>query len=154
MFAIACSSNRRCHPSWRLAVLVVLGVFGFLRYDGAMNRTLLTIRKTMRSRQKKAFTLIELLVVVSIIALLVSILLPSLSKARESARRAVCSSNLRQIFISLSLYATEHNSVYPHENMMTSAGYYHIAYGNDFRPLMEKYGAEGKVFYYPSGGSY
>ncbi len=52
------------------------------------------------SNEKKAFrgfTLIELLVVVAIIAVLVAILLPAIMKARENARRAVCSNNLRQL---------------------------------------------------------
>ncbi len=51
------------------------------------------------------FTLIELLVVISIIALLLAILLPSLHRARENARCTVCGSNLRQIGSALSLYA-------------------------------------------------
>ena len=53
------------------------------------------------------FTLIELLVVISIIALLLSILLPSLRKAKQQARTVVCASNQRQIGLGLSLYIIE-----------------------------------------------
>lgn len=59
--------------------------------------------------QRKAFTLIELLVVVSIIALLVSILLPALGKAREQAQSGVCKQNLHTLGVSEMLYTTEHN---------------------------------------------
>lgn len=56
------------------------------------------------------FTLIELLVVISIIALLIAILLPALQRARESARAASCLSNLRQMGILATNYATDHDS--------------------------------------------
>ncbi|MBN1347622.1 MAG: prepilin-type N-terminal cleavage/methylation domain-containing protein [Phycisphaerae bacterium] len=59
--------------------------------------------------QGRAFTLIELLVVVAIIALLISILLPSLSRAREMARASVCSSNMRQLYMAWTYYAQDHN---------------------------------------------
>ena len=53
------------------------------------------------------FTLIELLVVISIIALLLSILMPSLQKVKEQARKVVCSANLRSICLGIVLYATD-----------------------------------------------
>lgn len=56
------------------------------------------------SRKVKGFTLIELLVVVAIIALLISILLPSLSRAREQGRRVVCAASLRSISQGAALY--------------------------------------------------
>lgn len=64
-----------------------------------------------RSRTR-AFTLIEILVVVGIIALLVSILLPSLSRAREQARSAMCKANLKQLVVSTLEYVHE-NRVLP-----------------------------------------
>lgn len=60
-------------------------------------------------RLAEGFTLIELLVVISIIALLVAILIPSLRGARRSAQGVVCQSNLRQIGVASLLYAQEHD---------------------------------------------
>jgi len=60
-----------------------------------------------------AFTLIELLVVVAIIALLISILLPSLSRARRQASRVVCESNLRQQYLAAMLYAEDYSDQFP-----------------------------------------
>ena len=62
-------------------------------------------------RKRPAFTLIKILVVVGVIALLVAILLPSLSRARESARRSVCLSNLHQLAGCWPLFHTESRGV-------------------------------------------
>ena len=56
---------------------------------------------TSRKKGLRAFTLVELLVVIAIISILAAMLLPSLARAREYARNAVCMSNLRQIGIGL-----------------------------------------------------
>lgn len=61
----------------------------------------------MTGEWKTAFTLIELLVVVAIIALLISILLPSLSAARKQAKNVICKTNLREIGFALGAYSTE-----------------------------------------------
>jgi prepilin-type N-terminal cleavage/methylation domain-containing protein/prepilin-type processing-associated H-X9-DG protein len=54
---------------------------------------------------RKGFTLIELLVVIAIIAILMAVLLPSLNRAREQGKRAVCLSNMRQLALAWMLYA-------------------------------------------------
>lgn len=64
-------------------------------------------------KRRKGFTLIELLVVVAIIALLISILLPSLARAREIAKRAVCSANLKGIGTGMKVYANDNYDWYP-----------------------------------------
>ena len=59
------------------------------------------------------FTLIELLVVVAIIGILMSLLLPSLTKARMAAKRALCASNLKQGGIAVELYLNDNEAYYP-----------------------------------------
>jgi len=69
--------------------------------------------------RRKGFTLIELLVVVAIIALLVSILLPSLNRARELAKRAGCGMNLSAIGKAMGMYKASYKDKYPHINGST-----------------------------------
>ncbi len=65
--------------------------------------------------RSKGFTLIELLIVIGIIGLLAGILLPVLSRAKESARRTQCASNIRQIGMGLIMYANENGEVFPQD---------------------------------------
>ena len=68
----------------------------------------------LETERTAGFTLIELLVVIAIIAILVALLLPALSGAKERARRAVCMNNLRQSGLALTVYADEFER-YPHQ---------------------------------------
>jgi prepilin-type N-terminal cleavage/methylation domain-containing protein/prepilin-type processing-associated H-X9-DG protein len=62
---------------------------------------------------KRAFTLIELLVVIAIIAILAALLLPALATAKEQGKRTQCMSNLKQINLSLQIYAGENRNLLP-----------------------------------------
>lgn len=75
---------------------------------------------TPRSARPRGFTLVELLVVIGIITLLISILLPALSGARESARSVASLSNLRQLGNGLVMYVNENRGYYPRHSSPSS----------------------------------
>jgi prepilin-type N-terminal cleavage/methylation domain-containing protein len=75
-------------------------------------------------KERRGFTLIELLVVIAIISILASILFPVFAQAREAARKAQCTSNVRQLGMALSLYASDHDGIYPeHDRRNPDATY-------------------------------
>lgn len=74
--------------------------------------------------ERKGFTLIELLVVISIIALLLSIMMPALNQVKERARRVVCSAHLHNISLVLGVYASENNMKLPAGEGAVEAGWF------------------------------
>ena len=86
----------------------------------------------MLKTSRNAFTLIEMLVAVAIIALLIALLMPAISRAGFIARLTKCKSNLRQIGVAQSSYAIDFLNWYPHQT-----GYY-----DDLDELENRYGME------------
>ncbi len=70
-------------------------------------------RKLRTNAHHPAFSLIELLVVIAIVSVLVSILIPTLRRARQAASRIGCAHNLRQIHLGMGMYLHDHDGTYP-----------------------------------------
>ena len=85
---------------------------------------------------KLAFTLVELLVVISIIALLLGIMAPTLGKAKRKAQQVVCMSNLKQIYLAFELYTHDHDNTYP---CAKDGAMPWPWMGRGWRPLIEPY---------------
>ena len=86
--------------------------------------------------QKTAFTLVELLVVIGIIAILIAILLPTLGRARESARRTACLSNLRQVGLAFRFYAMNNRDQVPMGYRAKNKQFNSMVYGSTKRAVL------------------
>ena len=99
----------------------------------------------VRTTRRHGFTLVELLVVIGIIALLISILMPALGKARDQANSIKCMSNMRQIGQAYLMHASEHR------NHVPTAGLIHAGYSATPAGLGDT--AKVKFMYYSDGGA-
>ena len=97
--------------------------------------------------RRMGFTLVELMVVIAIVALLVAMLLPVLSNAKEAARRVVCSSNLRQWGIAQELYAGDNKAEFMGTHMWDLAlNYYNTQHSTQY------WADNWSIYYFPRYG--
>ena len=105
-------------------------------------------RKSQR-RSKRGFTLTELMVVVGLIALLVSLLMPAITKARAAAQASVCLSNLRQMGNAWQMYVCENKGRLP-EYMWQTPGTPDIAWRGYWLGILDTYKVRGDALLCPS----
>ena len=103
--------------------------------------------------RKRAFTLIELLVVISIIAVLMSILMPSLQKVKHQTKRVICGSNIKQNILAMQIYATDNSDKVP-LNYPAWSGMWPWDVSYAATDLMLENGSVPEMFYCPSGKDY
>ncbi|NIN67382.1 MAG: prepilin-type N-terminal cleavage/methylation domain-containing protein, partial [Anaerolineae bacterium] len=124
--------------------------------------------KRAQMTRRRGFTLIELLVVIAIIGILASMVFPVFARARESARKAVCLSNVKNLALALQMYLTDNNDRFPPQNtqagaedMLVVAGMYGFGYVCDTQQdnmnpylrwpvLLEEYTKNREVWACPS----
>ncbi|RMH23770.1 MAG: DUF1559 domain-containing protein [Planctomycetota bacterium] len=82
------------------------------------------MRSSWGSSRSRAFTLIDVLVSMVVIGILIAILLPSINRVRESARRVVCGSNLRQVGLALHMYSEDSAGFMPPSEYLPATRYY------------------------------
>lgn len=99
----------------------------------------------------RGFTLIELLVVIAIIALLASILFPVFNQAREKARQTTCASNLKQIYLAISMYASDNDGYFPSgwQYYTYSGGYPYVGEWVWKTGLYPAYASSKEIFFCP-----
>src|SRR5581483_11426165 len=84
------------------------------RVNGSPESRRVMKKQPKQHRRRGGFTLVELLVVIGVIALLIGMLMPALTRARGQANRVVCQSNLRQVGVAMLMYADENGGwVFP-----------------------------------------
>lgn len=84
--------------------------------------------------KRRGFTLIELLVVIGIIAILAAMLLPAIGRSRESARSAVCASNLRQMGLALALYLDDYGRYFAYFEAVTGGRLWYFGLESPYNP--------------------